>query len=55
VRECFCEAWLNGAHRFFHFADRALHPVGIPAEVTLLRGERQLRRFVVPGEYPNIE
>jgi S1-C subfamily serine protease len=30
-------------------------PVGIPAEVTLLRGERQLRRFVVPGEYPNIE
>jgi S1-C subfamily serine protease len=29
-------------------------PVGIPAEVTLLRGDRRLRRFVVPGEYPNI-
>jgi S1-C subfamily serine protease len=27
-------------------------PVGIPAEVTLLRKDRRLRRFVVPGEYP---
>jgi S1-C subfamily serine protease len=29
-------------------------PVGVPAEVTLLRGERRLRRFVTPGEFPNI-
>jgi S1-C subfamily serine protease len=27
-------------------------PVGIPAEVVLLRGDRRLVRFVVPGEYP---
>ncbi len=27
-------------------------PVGIPAEVVLLRSERRLVRFVVPGEYP---
>src|SRR5262249_62416779 len=30
-------------------------PVGVPAEVTLLRGERRLRRFVTPGEYPNMD
>jgi len=28
-------------------------PVGIPATVTLLRGERRLERLVVPAEYPN--
>jgi S1-C subfamily serine protease len=28
-------------------------PVGIPATVVLLRGERRLERFVVPGDYPN--
>jgi S1-C subfamily serine protease len=30
-------------------------PVGIPAEVVLLRGERRMVRFVVPGEYPSLE
>jgi hypothetical protein len=30
-------------------------PVGIPSEVVLLRGERRLARFVVPGEYPSLE
>ncbi len=30
-------------------------PVGIPAEVVLLRGNRRLGRFVVPGEYPSLE
>jgi S1-C subfamily serine protease len=30
-------------------------PVGIPTEVVLLRGDRRLSRFVVPGEYPNRE
>jgi S1-C subfamily serine protease len=29
-------------------------PVGIPAEIVLLRGERRLARFVVPGEYPSL-
>jgi S1-C subfamily serine protease len=28
-------------------------PVGIPAEVVLLRGERRMVRLVVPGEYPS--
>jgi S1-C subfamily serine protease len=28
-------------------------PVGVPATVTLLRGERRLERMVVPTEYPN--
>ncbi|MBV9125841.1 MAG: trypsin-like peptidase domain-containing protein [Planctomycetes bacterium] len=28
-------------------------PVGIPANVRFLRGERRLERFVVPAEYPN--
>ena len=28
-------------------------PVGIPATVTLLRGDRRLERMVVPTEYPN--
>jgi S1-C subfamily serine protease len=28
-------------------------PVGIPAEVVFLRGERRLSRLVVPSEYPN--
>jgi S1-C subfamily serine protease len=28
-------------------------PVGIPAPVVLLRGERRLERWVVPNEYPN--
>ncbi len=27
-------------------------PVGIPASIVLLRGERRLQRFVVPAEYP---
>ena len=27
-------------------------PVGVPSSITLLRGERRLERFVVPGEYP---
>jgi S1-C subfamily serine protease len=30
-------------------------PVGIPTEVVLLRGNRRLGRFVVPGEYPSLE
>ena len=29
-------------------------PVGIPAEVILLRDGRRLGRFVVPGEYPSL-
>src|SRR4029077_16624126 len=29
-------------------------PVGIPTEVVLLRGDRRLARFVVPGEYPSL-
>jgi S1-C subfamily serine protease len=28
-------------------------PVGIPAGIVLLRGERRLERFVVPTDYPN--
>jgi S1-C subfamily serine protease len=28
-------------------------PVGVPASIVLLRGERRLQRFVVPSEYPN--
>jgi S1-C subfamily serine protease len=27
-------------------------PVGIPATVVVLRGQRRLERFVVPGDYP---
>ena len=27
-------------------------PVGVPATVVLLRGERRLERMVVPDEYP---
>jgi S1-C subfamily serine protease len=27
-------------------------PVGIPASIVLIRGERKLQRFVVPAEYP---
>ena len=27
-------------------------PVGVPAAVTFLRGQRRLERFVVPNEYP---
>jgi S1-C subfamily serine protease len=30
-------------------------PVGIPTEVVLLRADRRLVRFVVPGEYPNLD
>ena len=30
-------------------------PVGIPAEVELLRNNRRLARFVVPGEYPSLD
>ena len=30
-------------------------PVGIPAGVMFLRGDRKLERFVVPGEYPRVE
>jgi S1-C subfamily serine protease len=33
----------------------AMLPVGIPAEVTLVRQDRRLRRFVVPAEYPTID
>jgi S1-C subfamily serine protease len=28
-------------------------PVGVPAQVVMLRGERQLERWVVPNDYPN--
>jgi S1-C subfamily serine protease len=28
-------------------------PVGVPAAIRVLRGERRLERLVVPGEYPN--
>jgi len=28
-------------------------PVGVPATIVLLRGERRLQRFVVPTDYPN--
>jgi S1-C subfamily serine protease len=30
-------------------------PVGIPADVALLRNNRLLSRFVVPGEYPSLD
>jgi S1-C subfamily serine protease len=30
-------------------------PVGIPAEIELLRNNRRLSRFVVPGEYPSLD
>jgi S1-C subfamily serine protease len=30
-------------------------PVGIPAEIILLRDGRRLARFVVPGEYPSMD
>ncbi len=30
-------------------------PVGLPASIVLLRGDRRLQRFVVPGEYPTID
>jgi S1-C subfamily serine protease len=30
-------------------------PVGIPAEIVLLRDDRRLVRFVVPGEYPSLD
>jgi S1-C subfamily serine protease len=30
-------------------------PVGIPAEVVILRSERRIVRFVVPGEYPSLD
>jgi S1-C subfamily serine protease len=30
-------------------------PVGIPAEVVLVRGDRRMVRFVVPGEYPSLD
>ncbi len=29
-------------------------PVGIPASLVMLRGERRLQRFVVPNEYPDV-
>ena len=28
-------------------------PVGVPAEVVILRGDRRIARFVAPGEYPD--
>jgi S1-C subfamily serine protease len=28
-------------------------PIGVPASVVLLRGPRQLERFVLPQEYPH--
>jgi S1-C subfamily serine protease len=30
-------------------------PVGVPAEIAILRNQRRLVRFVVPGEYPSLE
>jgi S1-C subfamily serine protease len=30
-------------------------PVGVPAEIVILRHQRRLVRFVVPGEYPSLE
>jgi S1-C subfamily serine protease len=30
-------------------------PVGVPVEVVLIRGERRLVRYVVPGEYPSLD
>jgi len=30
-------------------------PVGIPAEIVVLRNNRRLSRFVVPGEYPSLD
>jgi len=30
-------------------------PVGIPSEIVLLRSQRRLSRFVVPGEYPSLD
>jgi S1-C subfamily serine protease len=30
-------------------------PVGIPAEIVLLHGDRRLVRYVVPGEYPSLD
>jgi S1-C subfamily serine protease len=30
-------------------------PVGIPSEIVLLRRDRRLVRFVVPGEYPSLD
>jgi S1-C subfamily serine protease len=30
-------------------------PVGVPAKVAILRGERRLERFVLPTEYPQID
>ena len=30
-------------------------PVGIPAEIVIVRDGRRLARFVVPGEYPSLE
>jgi S1-C subfamily serine protease len=29
-------------------------PVGVPATIVILRGERRLERFVLPSEYPQI-
>ena len=31
---------------------RSAVPVGVPAPVVMLRGERQLERWVVPNDYP---
>jgi S1-C subfamily serine protease len=30
-------------------------PVGVPVEIVLIRGERRLVRYVVPGEYPSLD
>ncbi len=30
-------------------------PVGVPASIVILRNDRRLQRFVVPGEYPMID
>ena len=30
-------------------------PVGVPADVVVLRGDRRLERFVIPGEYPSLD
>jgi S1-C subfamily serine protease len=30
-------------------------PVGVPVEVVLIRGDRRLVRYVVPGEYPSLD
>jgi S1-C subfamily serine protease len=61
------QAGLSEGDRILALAERAVTsidallkrleeiPVGIPAEVVVLRGDRRLERFVVPGEYPSLD